>query len=358
MKTKTFCPKFKMKTVASDEHLKLSSEIKALHAKLRHKTKKLGAKRAWQEHIQAKAQLQSYAQAMKALAINHWEANEQKHQADEHKKSKFQQRNRITWTRNFCHDYFTNIDTISRIRQRELRILDELEIDCNQINRQISMAIFPVENIKLLDVGSCYNPFKSFTEFQVTAIDIAPATDEVYECDFLNVALGNSTEIAQCPDGQTQSIQQFGRNSYHVIVFSLLLEYLPSSEQRLKCCERAYELLQNEGLLCIITPDSKHLNINAKLMKTWRYALAQLGFGRIKIDKLEHITCMVFRKCFDPEISRRWARMHKESYMEYKMEIPQDFTDANTSSDDNAEKEANSIDTNTLKSIEDTELKK
>lgn len=329
-----------MKTVASDEHLKLSSKIKALHSNLRHRTKKLGAKRAWQEHMQAKSQLQNYAQAMKELAVNHWETNEQKLQADNSNKSKFQQRNRITWTRNFCCDYFQNAETIDRIRQRELRILNELKIDCTEINRQAASTHFPVEKIELLDVGSCYNPFKTYSEFQVTAIDIAPATDEVYECDFLNVAVGESTEISQGHNVATQSIQQFGRSNYHVIVFSLLLEYLPTSEQRLKCCEKAYELLQNEGLLCIITPDSKHLNVNAKLMKTWRYALAQLGFSRIKIDKLQHITCMVFRKCFDIEIARRWARMHKEPYMDYKMEIPQDFTDTTSSSDENADSES------------------
>lgn len=330
-----------MKTVASEEHLKLSSEVKALHSKLRHKTKKLGVKRAWQEHLHAKSKLRSYAAAMKELAVNHWEKNEQMQQADGNSKIKFQQRNRITWTRNFCYDYFSNGDTITKIRERELRILDELKLDCTEIKREKSMVVNQVEKIELLDVGSCYNPFKPFDKFHVTAIDIAPATDEVYECDFLNVRIGTSTEIPQCSRSQSQSIDQLGRNSFHVIVFSLLLEYLPTSEQRLECCERAYELLQNEGVLCIITPDSKHLNVNAKLMKTWRYALAQLGFSRIKIEKLEHITCMVFRKCYDPEIARRWARMHKESYMEYKMEIPQDLTDATRGSDDDMEEEEN-----------------
>lgn len=83
--------------------------------------------------------------------------------------------------------------------------------------------------------------------------------------------------------------------------------------------------------------------------------MAQFGFGRIKIEKLEHIACMVFRKCFDPEIVRRWARMHKELYMEYKMEIPHDFTDAtssSSSSDENVEKEANITDN----SIESSEI--
>lgn len=320
-----------MKTVASKEHLKLSSEIKALHSTLRHKTKKLGAKRAWQEHLQAKKQLQSYAKAMKELAVNHWEVNDRKRETVN--SSKFQQRSRIQWTVNFGRDYFLSVDLISKIRQRELRILDELKIDCTEINQTISKTPFPVDKIRLLDVGSCYNPFKPFPEFDVTAVDIAPAIDDVFECDFLNVELGDCMETSRLDD-EKPTITKLEEKSFHVVVFSLLLEYLPTSEQRLKCCEKACELLQNEGILVIITPDSKHPGVNAKLMKTWRYALAQLGLGRIKIEKLEHITCMVFRKCLDPEISRRWGRMHKEEYMEYKMEIPQDLSDANGETDD------------------------
>lgn len=312
-----------MKTAASEDHLRLSSEIKALHSTLRHKTKKLGAKRAWQEHLQAKAKLQSYAKAMKELAVNHWEVNDRK---QEEVNSKAQQRSRIAWTVNYCREYFLSEELITKIRQRELRLLDELKIDCTEINRLIAARQVPVDKIKLLDVGSCYNPFKPFPEFDVTAVDIAPAIEDVIECDFLNVELGDCTEVSNS-DGKSQTISKLGAESYDVVVFSLLLEYLPTSEQRLKCCEKAGKLLRDEGILCIITPDSKHLGVNAKLMKTWRYALAQLGLGRIKIEKLEHITCMVFRKCLDPEISLRWSRLHKEPYMEYRMEIPQDFND-------------------------------
>lgn len=338
-----------MKTAATEEHLKLSSEIKALHSTLRQKTKKLGAKRAWQEHLQAKSKLQNYSKAMKDLAINHWEVNDRK-QVEANARAK--QRSRITWTVNYCREYFRSEEFITKIRQRELRLLDELRIDCTEINRMIAARQIPEEKIKLLDVGSCYNPFKPFTEFEVTAIDIAPAIDDVFECDFLNVELSDSTEISS-NDRKSQIISGLRVNSYDVIVFSLLLEYLPTSEQRLKCCEKASKLLTDEGILCIITPDSKNLGINAKLMKTWRYALAQLGLGRIKIEKLEHITCMVFRKCLDPEISLRWSRLHKEPYMEYRMEIPQDFTNAgdkedgdvkNEGQDDESKEEVDSVD--------------
>ena len=36
-------------------------------------------------------------------------------------------------------------------------------------------AVSGEKQLRLLDVGSCYNPFKSFPEFRPLAIDIAPA---------------------------------------------------------------------------------------------------------------------------------------------------------------------------------------
>ena len=55
----------------------------------------------------------------------------------------------------------------------------------NSISTDIIMHIFvyvyslpPVEGkIRLLDVGSCYNPFLAFPELQAIGIDISPATD-------------------------------------------------------------------------------------------------------------------------------------------------------------------------------------
>lgn len=304
--------------MASEEHLTLSTEIKSLHKTLRDRTKKLGVKRAWQEHLQSKTELNSYAKAMKTLAVNHWESNDRKAESLPAAK-RFQQRSRIIWSVSYCRDYFQSDKIITGLRQRELRILNELKINCSEWNQQTNR--FPLKVIKLLDVGSCYNPFGKFSEFDVTPIDIAPADDDVYECDFLNVEIRKTAEI------DSKIITNLGEASFDVIVFSLLLEYLPTSEQRLKCCEKAYQLLAPEGIFIIITPDSKHVGANVKLMKTWRYALALMGFGRVKYEKLEHITCMVFRKCFDAEIGRRWARIHKEPYMDYKIEIPQDSND-------------------------------
>lgn len=311
--------------MASEEHLALSTEIKSLHKTLRENTKKLGVKRAWQEHLHSKNKLKSYANAMKDLAVKHWENNDRKAETLPNT-TRFHQRNRITWSVNYCREYFQTDKLILGLRQRELRIMDELGINSGEYTNETSAKRFPVVRIKLLDVGSCYNPFGKCDDFDVLPIDIAPAVDEVYECDFLNVDLIEDNEPS-ADNNSSKMITKLKSHYFDVIVFSLLLEYLPTSEQRLKCCEKAYQLLAPEGIFIIITPDSKHGGANAKIMKTWRYALALMGFGRIKYEKLQHITCMVFRKCFDAEVSRRWARMHKEPYMDYKIEIPQDNND-------------------------------
>lgn len=314
--------------MATEEHLKLSHEIKTVHKHLRDKTKKYGAKQAWLEHLKSRSKLMSYATAMMELATNHWEPNDQI--AVMQASHRQQQRSRIMWSVNYCRDYFQQTELQTSLRNRELRILNELKVDTASIEKGFAIRTAN-QKIELLDVGSCYNPFSKFDEFEVTAIDIAPAVEDVFECDFLNVEVTNETHSI---DGDKYKLTELNECAYDVIVFSLLLEYMPASEQRICCCEKAYRLLRNEGILIIITPDSKHVGANAKLMKTWRYALALMGFGRIKYEKLEHITCMVFRKCVSDEVSKRWARMHKEPYMDYKIEIPQDSTDDQTDADE------------------------
>lgn len=312
--------------MANEEHLKLSSEIKNLHKTLRVKTKKFGAKKAWQDHLLAKQKLKSYAAAMKELAINHWEPNDrQATTSNKNNEKQCQQRSRILWTVNYCTEYFLKCDVIAKLQQRELRILAELEMEVGELQKSLFSGS-QNKKIKLLDVGSCYNPFAAYSELDVTAVDIAPATDSVYECDFLNVEIVEGNEMIFI-ENEKKKIEKLPKSQFDVIVFSLLLEYFPTSEQRIKCCEKAYDLLRTEGILIVITPDSKHVGANAKLMKTWRYALALLGFNRVKYEKLEHISCMVFRKCLNDEVSRRWARIHKEPYMDFKIEIPQDSND-------------------------------
>lgn len=286
--------------MASEEHIKLADYLKFIHRDLRELSSRIGPTAAWEEHLKKSTNLKKYAESMNKLANEYW------------KKEALQ--NRIEWIASFGKQYFIDDKTLlQKYRDKEAAISGE-EI--------LPIIQFPNYEIKLLDVGSCYNPFKKYEFIIPLAIDIAPATDDVKLCDFLNI---NLLDNSNCHSFELKTNKSFERNQFDVVVFSLVLEYLPSSKQRLQLCQNAYEVLKPEGLLFIITPDSKHVGANAKLMKTWRYALALMGFARIKFEKLENITCMAFRRSVIPNVAKRWAEIHKEDYMVNAIHIPQDF---------------------------------
>lgn len=73
------------------------------------------------------------------------------------------------------------------------------------------------DRVKLLDVGSCYNPFSQFEDLEVLALDIAPALPTVIKCDFLNVETSTSTVLTET------SIESLKMHSFNVVVFCLVL---------------------------------------------------------------------------------------------------------------------------------------
>ncbi|XP_054093426.1 S-adenosylmethionine sensor upstream of mTORC1 isoform X3 [Callithrix jacchus] len=179
--------------------------------------------------------------------------------------------------------------------------------------------------IRLLDVGSCFNPFLKFEEFLTVGIDIVPAVESVYKCDFLNLQLQQPLQLAQ--DAIDAFLKQLKNpidslpgELFHVVVFSLLLSYFPSPYQRWICCKKAHELLVLNGLLLIITPDSSHQNRHAMMMKSWKIAIESLGFKRFKYSKFSHMHLMAFRKISlkttSDLVSRNYPGM---------LYIPQDF---------------------------------
>lgn len=285
--------------MASSDHLKLSTFVKSVHSNLRKSSITLGSYEAWNNHCKNEEILKEYSEAMKILASNHWQNNF----ANNSKAV-----SRIDWVHKYCQQYF--FGNLSRIqREKERNELKKLNIN-SDINEEIT------KNLKLLDVGSCYNPFKKYSIYDITAIDIAPASEDVQKCDFLNVTISNEINLKE---------NKLPKQGYHIVVFSLFLEYLPSPEFRLKCCTTAYNLLKAEGLLFIITPDSKHVGANAAFMKSWRVILARIGFSRIKYEKLSHIHCMVFRKNNFKEVSERWALLNQKFTCYEELFIPQDF---------------------------------
>lgn len=289
--------------MSNSEHIRLANIIKTTHKTLREESKIWGSDKAWQRHCNDSAVLQDYATAMRDLAVNYWEVNSLKTQ---------KATSRINWTYQACKWYFEHIDIF---RNKELRVCDKiLNLTYNLPFTECLKPPFEV-----LDVGSCYNPLEQFEGFfQVLAIDIAPADSKVLTCDFLSVPLGPSTII-------TESVEQLKKNHFDVVVFSLLLEYLPDPVQRLNCCLKAYELLKNEGILVVITPDSNHVGSNSKIIKSWQYVLAQHGFIRVKYEKLPHLHCMLFRKAQFVQVASRWAGVHKNQGFYDHLYIPQDL---------------------------------
>lgn len=340
-------------TGASAEHQQLAHTIKHVHRTLRDNTKRLGAQRAWTQHLADTVQLRGYSAAMRSLATRFWEQNTASKAGRRTRSSNSTEHNRIAWSVRFCAEYFGGGSSddppsppksmLLHQREREHRIWTEAMTAEDRAagageDDDDGQAWTAPAKLRLLDVGSCYNPFAKYEQFDVTAVDIAPADgSDVRQCDFLalridedsvvDIVVAASETAAAAAESSTIAIDRLPAASFDVIVFSLLLEYMPTSEQRLHCCRTAYQLLRPEGVLIIITPDSKHVGANAKLIKTWRFALALMGFSRVRMEKLEHLTCMVFRRSRRKRVAQRWASLHREEYMEEVMHIPQDFVE-------------------------------
>jgi len=92
------------------------------------------------------------------------------------------------------------------------------------------------------------------------------------------------------------TLDSFVAESCHVVAFSLLLEYLPTSRQRVACCQTAWKLLVVDGLLLIVTPDSRQQHRNRRFTRDWRNSIESVGFARWRYEKLQHLHCMAFRK--------------------------------------------------------------
>ncbi|KAK9891497.1 hypothetical protein WA026_014734 [Henosepilachna vigintioctopunctata] len=291
--------------MATPDHLNLSTFIKSVHSNLKENSKYLGFEKAWMQHCQNEQILKKYAHAMKELATNHWQNNFRKC---------LKASSRVDWVYKYCMDYFFHetYNELRHQRERELEISRKIEIIIKPT------YLLPSKCLKLLDVGSCYNPFAVYDIFDVIAIDIAPGHPNVLKMDFLNVEINRNSTNSPITDSLPCEF-------FDVIVFSLFLEYLPTPDLRVHCCEKALKLLKYEGLLFIITPDSKHVGANAQIIKSWQFVLAKIGFSRVKYEKLPHIHCMAYRKSLDPKITKRWSDLNGKKQVYDKMHIPQDF---------------------------------
>ena len=184
---------------------------------------------------------------------------------------------RITWIKSVVKRYFLDGDwkrIVRRAKRRsraaaerpsgsaqEAKCPGDVELDAGPVIR---------DKLRTLDVGSCFNPFRDVTFMDVTAIDLSPATSDVYACDFLTVPITDEERIRVSHDGDggdgelsnggssVKTVAGLPKGRYDVVIFCLLLEYLPTPGMRYEAVKRAAELLADYGLLIIVTPDSSH----------------------------------------------------------------------------------------------------
>jgi hypothetical protein len=192
--------------------------------------------------------------------------------------------------------------------------------------------------IRVLDVGSCYNPLATTVSgenalgidavvpqdaFEITPVDLYPANPSVFQCDFLNVqfapAVANASTSSSVPhdasgapplgvvsepivltDSSSDSNAVYRRvvslspEYYDAATMSLVLSYLPSPQQRVTMIRNARKALRppadkmgptphRTSLLAIVEkisvfgggPDS---NV---YIQEWKDTIAKLGFEAI-----------------------------------------------------------------------------
>ena len=252
----------------------LAKIIKGTHAELRLKVQKIVSEAApnelesrlndvWNEHadIVMSSNQKSYADAMGTLARQVWE-----HDSSTEDKSQ----SRIDWIKRHIDKYFFENDYV-RFEERLQRKLLHLAYPDSNTNIYDTTSINFDEKISVLDVGSCYNPFGKFSRYHVVAIDLSPATENagVFQCDFVNVKLIDNSGGDQLTfdENDPTRVASISTNSFDVVVFCLLLEYLPLSQLRYRVCQKALRVLKNGGLLIIVTPDSCHQGKNLDQVK-------------------------------------------------------------------------------------------
>eukprot|EP00929_Paragymnodinium_shiwhaense_P064753 TRINITY_DN32480_c0_g1_i1.p1 TRINITY_DN32480_c0_g1~~TRINITY_DN32480_c0_g1_i1.p1 ORF type:complete len:614 (+),score=96.78 TRINITY_DN32480_c0_g1_i1:71-1912(+) len=115
----------------------------------------------------------------------------------------------------------------------------------------------PGQSLRLLDVGSCSNYFGTEWShcFDVTALDIAPAEDSVYESDFLELNVGDAETSPVVREGDlgAKALESLPARSFDVAVMALMLSFVTSPEDRFEAVAKVRQLLpaNDRGLLII-----------------------------------------------------------------------------------------------------------
>ncbi|XP_077528836.1 S-adenosylmethionine sensor upstream of TORC1 isoform X2 [Haemaphysalis longicornis] len=261
-----------------EDQQELVAVIRGVHEKLRLDYQTNGdGDRVWRDHCRDSETRRKYAESMLQLATSVWPYKD-----------------RIEWCYQTLRWYFFEGGLEHSLQRHHRKMgLPSSDSVLEQARRELALAS---GKVRLLDVGSCYNPFGAYSDIDALAIDLTPATKDVVECDFLKLRVVPGPIEVSDRTPRTTPLEALQEGSFEAVVFCLVLEYLPSCVQRWSFCRKAAALLRLNGLLFIVTPDSKHQQRNAAMIASWRKALEHIGLLRIRYEKRQHLHCMAFRK--------------------------------------------------------------
>ena len=136
--------------MASEEHKDLANFIKNVHKELRLEAQRCeaGPEVAWEKHLERTETLQAYAGAMRSLATLHWTDDSN---------------SRILWVHKHIQNYYFR-DGIQSEHTRDRKFAKR--------HGEIIPEVTPdvIGKVRVLDVGSCYNPFSVFEELGLFSI--------------------------------------------------------------------------------------------------------------------------------------------------------------------------------------------
>ncbi|KAM7299318.1 S-adenosylmethionine sensor upstream of mTORC1 [Ixodes scapularis] len=288
----------------SREQQQLVSVIRGVHEKLRFDYQSTGdEERVWESHCRDAELRKRYADSMLRLATTIWPF-----------------RDRIEWCHQTLRSYFYEGGL-----KRALRSLPSFDQNAESAMEHALrlLQLPPGGKVRLLDVGSCYDPFRCYEDIEAVAVDLTPAREGVLECDFLKLRVTDPSGGRWSPYVLTNPLVELPAASFQAVVMCMVLEYLPSCLQRWTFCRKAAALLRPYGLLLVVTPDSKHQQRNAAMVASWKEALGNLGLPKLRYEKRQHLHCMAFYRCGPT----RELSENEEAAEARKMYIPQDSRD-------------------------------
>jgi len=263
----------------------LSDLIKSTHEDIREKGWEAGT-------AQNPEHLLKYASAMKTLATEMWQTS--RHHDD-----------RILWALE-CTGQFYREGGLVKVLEKNIRrekyakdgVLPSPESVCAA--RGDTLDVCQGRRIRLLDVGSCFNPVKthpltSALQIEPCAIDLCPAPESISDVETMDWL-------------KSDQVEKF-RGSMDVVLMSLVLSYIPTPVLRFRALQHALRSLRYYGLLLLVHTRTQGPR-SGEWITEWESVLTSLGCVRYVRQIKRHVVCQAFIKMVPDteEFARAWDR--------------------------------------------------